>query len=222
MSRHRIIPFLAVLGALSLTSCEQAARLTGPDLSNLESARLSTALDSTTVPAIADTAAAPVPVDPPAPSDSSAGPVQPPAPPADSVPAPDGKLDILQLASPLSPVRICGEISPEGGFLEYGPVRVDFPRYAMEAPTQVCMVLGGRDLEVTLEPYGLVFPLDAMPRLQLRFDGAPGYRASGMEIVYSNPATNEIYSVQPTWVNLLEMWAETLIDHFSTYAMAYD
>src|SRR3712207_655537 len=52
---------------------------------------------------------------------------------------PAADLHVMQVAIPLKYRQVCARISPEGGVLENGPARLDFPRGAVAASTDICM-----------------------------------------------------------------------------------
>jgi hypothetical protein len=108
-------------------------------------------------------------------------------------------------------------IGPEGGVIELGAYRLQFPAGAVSEPTEIGMRADDQYQGVRLSPHGLQFPANAQPELTLVATGASAGRYSWLTVTYVDDA-NRILEVLDTDRNGNRVTAH--LEHFSGYLIS--
>jgi hypothetical protein len=107
-------------------------------------------------------------------------------------------------------------IGAEGGTLQVGAHRIDFPAGALSQPTEIRMTLDDTYVGVELEPHGIVFPAGREPTLTLGYADASAAGFGSLAVAYvENDAISELL---PTRWDAKTQTVEARLNHFSLYA----
>jgi hypothetical protein len=118
--------------------------------------------------------------------------------------------------------QVTALIGPSGGLLRVpGGHQIVFPAGALLEPTTITLTIPKTEnLEVILEPHGLVFPAGYEPELTISYKDGYDYMESSLRVVYVMEGA--IAEELGTRVDVALKQAVALLKHFSTYALGTD